>query len=212
MRVNKNSLQVPWEADYRKKGRLYGGSPRQLPALPSGTRVLDLGCGDGKSLVAMLDSGWQVTATDFSPAAAFLARDAAGKGASADLVIGDALLLPFRNNTFDAVTAIHLLGHCFPDGLRTISCEIDRVLRPNGSIYVVVFSQQDFRNCTGTEVGRALYVRGNGIMTRYFTEPEVSLMFPEYTVQILERSEWTLRIRGKGYPRSEIVALFSKPG
>lgn len=212
MPVNKDSLQASWEADYLMKGRLYGGSPRALPAFPSGTRVLDLGCGDGKSLVSMLDSGWRVTATDFSPAAVSLARDAAGRRASAAFVIGDALQLPFRDNTFDAVTAIHLLGHCFPDGLRTISCEIDRVLRPGGTFYVVVFSQQDFRYGTGTEVGPAMYVRGNCILTRYFTEPEVSLMFPEYTVQSIERNEWTLRIRGCGYPRSEIVTLFSKPG
>lgn len=212
MPVNRDSLQASWEADFRTKGRLYGGSPRELPAFPCGAQVLDLGCGDGKSLVSMLDSGWHVTATDFSPAAVSLARDAAGRRVSAAFIIGDALLLPFRDTTFDAVTAIHLLGHCYPAELRSVSREIDRVLRPGGSIYVVVFSQQDFRCGTGKKDGPALYVRGNGIMTRYFMEPEVSSIFPGYSVQSVERSEWKLCVRGRGYPRSEIVALFSKPG
>ncbi|AGB02742.1 class I SAM-dependent methyltransferase [Methanoregula formicica] len=212
MPVNKDSLQASWEADYRTKGRLYGGSARELPPFPSGTRVLDLGCGDGKSVVSMLDSGWHVTATDFSPAAVSLARDAAGRRGSAVFVVGDALLLPFRDTTFDAVTAIHLLGHCYSDTLRIVSREIDRVLRPGGSIYAVVFSQQDFRCGTGKETGPAMYVRGNGIMTRYFTEPEVSLVFPGYSIRSIERCEWMLRVRGREYLRSEIVALFSKPG
>jgi len=212
MPVNKESLQASWEEDYRKKGRLYGGSPRELPAFPSGTRVLDLGCGDGKSLVSMLDSGWHVTATDFSPAAVSLAREAAGRRESAGFVVGDALLLPFRDTMFDGVTVIHVLGHCNPDDLRTVSREIDRVLRPGGYIYTVVFSQQDFRCGTGKGAGPSTYVRGNGIMTRYFTEPDVSRIFPGYSVQFIERCEWMLHIRGREYSRSEIVALFSKPG
>lgn len=211
MPVNRQSQQASWETDYRKKGRLYGGSPRKLPAFPSGTRVLDLGCGDGKSLVAMLNSGWQVTAADFSPAAVSLARNAAGNGAPADLVVADTLRLPFRNSSFDAVTAIHLLGHSFLNDLQHISREIDRVLRPGGSIYMVVFSQQDFRCGKGEETGTATYVRGNGIMTRYFTEPEVIMIFPEYTLQSVEHIEWALRVRGREYPRSEIAGLFSKP-
>jgi len=211
MPVNKHSLQASWEADYRKKGRLYGGSARELPPFPSGTRILDLGCGDGKSLVSMLDSGWHVTATDFSPAAVSLARDAAGRRGSAVFVVGDALLLPFRDMTFDVVTAIHVLGHCCPDELRTVSREIDRVLRPGGNIYAVVFSQQDFRYGTGKELGPATYIRGNGIMIRYFMEPDITRIFPKYSVQSVERSEWTLRVRGREYFRSEIVALFSKP-
>ncbi|PKG33918.1 class I SAM-dependent methyltransferase [Methanoregula sp.] len=211
MPVNRESQQASWEADYRKKGRLYGGSPRKLPAFSSGTRVLDLGCGDGKSLVAMLNSGWRVTAADFSPAALSLARNAAGNRAPADLVVADAIRLPFRNSSFDAVTAIHLLGHSPLDGLQHISWEIDRVLRPGGSIYVVVFSQQDFRCGNGKETGRATYFRGNGIMTRYFTEPEVTRIFTEYTLQSVEHIEWALRVRGREYPRSEIACLFSKP-
>jgi len=212
MPMNRDLLQASWEADYQKKGRLYGGSPRELPAFPSGTRVLDLGCGDGKSLVSMLDSGWYVTATDFSPAAVSLARDAVGRSETVDYVVADASPLPFRDNSFEAVTAIHLLGHCVPEGLYHISREIDRVLQPGGSIYVVIFSQQDFRCGTGAEIGPAMYVRGNGILTRYFTEPEVTQIFPEYTVEMIEHIEWTLRIRGSEYPRSEVAALFSKPG
>ncbi len=211
MPMNKESLQASWEADYRKKGRLYGGSPRQLPAFPPGSKVLDLGCGDGKSLVSMEDKGWHVTAVDFSPAAVSLARDVGGNPANVDCIVADALQLPIRKNSFDIVTAIHLLGHVSVDGLRCISREIDRVLRPGGTMYAVVFSQQDFRCGTGTEIGPTTYARGNRIITRYFSEPDVIAIFPDYIVRTVEHIEWTLRVRGREYPRSEITFLFSKP-
>lgn len=211
MPVNQDSMQAAWEADYRKKGRLYGGSPRELPPFPEGTRILDCGCGDGKSLVSMLNHSWQVTAADFSPVAVSLAKKAAGTTASADYCVADALHLPFRDRAFDGVTAIHLLGHCSRDDLRQVSCEIDRVLRPGGTLYVVVFSQEDFRSGTGTEIEPATYIRGNGILTRYFTEKEIPEIFPGYSATSVSRPEWTLRVRGREYLRSEIAALFSKP-
>jgi len=42
------------------------------------SRVLDVGCGTGKSFTPLLDRGWEVTACDISPSMAALARERAG--------------------------------------------------------------------------------------------------------------------------------------
>ena len=54
-----------WDSDYSTRGRLWGGGVRNLPDLPEGTRVLELGCGDGKTLSAMPRS-WRIAALDIS--------------------------------------------------------------------------------------------------------------------------------------------------
>jgi len=58
-------MRAAWDLGYRRGGRKYGGAPRDLPSLFEGTRVLEVGCGDGKSLLAMAGRGWDIVATDF---------------------------------------------------------------------------------------------------------------------------------------------------
>jgi SAM-dependent methyltransferase len=45
---------------------------------PGASRVLDVGCGTGKSFKPLLDRGWEVTACDISASMAALARERAG--------------------------------------------------------------------------------------------------------------------------------------
>lgn len=46
-----------------------------------GRRLLDVGCGTGKSFLPMLERGWEVTACDISPSMLDLARAKVGSGA-----------------------------------------------------------------------------------------------------------------------------------
>ena len=64
----------PWDEDYARRGILWSGAIRDLPDLPLRSRVLELGCGNGKTLFAMLQRGWDVTAIDFAPKAVLLCR------------------------------------------------------------------------------------------------------------------------------------------
>lgn len=65
-----------------------------------GRRLLDVGCGTGKSFLPMLDRGWEVTACDISPAMVELARGKAGERAR--LAVADMRELP-RFGEFDLV-------------------------------------------------------------------------------------------------------------
>jgi SAM-dependent methyltransferase len=69
----------------------------------AGDRLLDIGCGTGKSFIPMLAKGWLVTACDVSPR--MLARARAKVGKSACLELADMRDLP-RLGTFDLVWAL----------------------------------------------------------------------------------------------------------
>src|SRR3954453_21014515 len=58
-----------------------------------GRRLLDIGCGTGKSFMPMLARGYEVTACDISPGMVSRARQAA-KGTGADVLVADARELP----------------------------------------------------------------------------------------------------------------------
>jgi SAM-dependent methyltransferase len=68
-----------------------------------GHRLLDVGCGTGKSFLPMLERGWEVTACDISPS--MLARARAKAGESVQLSVADMRKLPDFGE-FDLVWAL----------------------------------------------------------------------------------------------------------
>lgn len=68
-----------------------------------GNRLLDVGCGTGKSFVPMLPRGWEVTGCDISPSMLGFAREKAG--GAVRLEVADMLALP-KFGEFDLVWAL----------------------------------------------------------------------------------------------------------
>jgi SAM-dependent methyltransferase len=158
----------------------------------------------------MVHRDWCVTAIDFSPRATLMARAIARDGAGTEVVVADARTIPFQNGSFDGVAANHILAHGLAADRCRIARELCRVLRHGGQLWFCDFSTGDFRNGTGHEAEPGTFVRGNGILTHYFTDNEVAGLFPGLDLISLRRHDWTLRVRGKDYARSEISALFRK--
>jgi SAM-dependent methyltransferase len=115
--------------------------------LPTGGRVLDLGCGPSHFWVENVDripGGWEVTLADFSPGMLQQALDNLGDRCR-DFRFGvvDAQAIPFGGGRFDAVIANHMLYHV-PDRPRALS-EICRVLKPGGRLYAATNGQAHMR-------------------------------------------------------------------
>jgi SAM-dependent methyltransferase len=68
-----------------------------------GRRLLDVGCGTGKSFLPMLERGWRVTACDISPSMLELARTKAGD--AVELSVADMRELP-KFGEFDLVWSL----------------------------------------------------------------------------------------------------------
>src|SRR3954454_8057339 len=96
-----------------------------------GSRLLDLGCGTGKSFMPMLERGYEVTGCDLSPAMVERAREAAG--GRADVLVADARDLPLLGR-FDLVTSLDdALSYVLSDEeLGMTFAGVARNLRPGG--------------------------------------------------------------------------------
>jgi demethylmenaquinone methyltransferase / 2-methoxy-6-polyprenyl-1,4-benzoquinol methylase len=97
-----------------------------------GERVLDVCCGTGDLALAGLIAGGRVTGLDFSER---MLERAARKSRSVEWVHGDALALPFADESFDAVTVGFGVRNLedVARGLR----EFRRVVRPRGRLGVL---------------------------------------------------------------------------
>ena len=113
--------------------------------LRRGERFLDLGAGRGRHLFEGMRRGAQVTALDYSAAdlkdavavaGAMLAGNEVTEEVWAGAVNGDALQLPFADDTFDRIVVSEVLEHIWDDE-RAIT-EVVRVLRPGGRMAATV--------------------------------------------------------------------------
>lgn len=110
-----------------------------------GTKVIDVGCGAGRHSFEAYRRGADVIAFDQNAEeladvdTMLQAMGQAGeapKSAKAQVVVGDALALPYPDATFDAVIASEILEH-IPEDDAAIA-ELIRVLRPGGTLAVTV--------------------------------------------------------------------------
>jgi SAM-dependent methyltransferase len=93
-------------------------------------RCLDLGCGTGRAIPALVRAGWSVVGTDASGDQLEAARE--HTSADAELVQADAHDLPFEDGVFDAV--ISILTHTDFDDVTRAFTEANRVLRTGGTL------------------------------------------------------------------------------
>ncbi len=167
-----------WEKDYKMRGELWRGpflSFSFQDFLPAGAKVLELGCGDGKTLASLISNGFKTTGIDVSPSAIKLARKKVGR--KAKLIVGNICDLPFSANSFDAVVAVHVLDHLSSIERRKAVIEIARVLKKGGLIFFQGFSQNDFRFGNGELVERNTFRRKNNVWYHYFSIAEVKRLF-----------------------------------
>ena len=105
-----------------------------VPVLTAGMSLLDVGCGPGSVTLdlARLVSPGQVVGCDSAPEALEAARAtaAASEDTVTRFVVGDALGLPFDDDSFDVVHAHQVLHH-MSDPAQALR-EMARVARPGG--------------------------------------------------------------------------------
>jgi SAM-dependent methyltransferase len=235
-------LRDAWDTGYRTRGRIWGGSPGFIPPLPASGRVLELGCGDGKTLSFLVSSGTGmppgVIEQPASAGSLMNAPDAGLRGQPGDgskmTPVPDSGISrpasgPFPVEIIGVDFSLEALCLCrgrtefgpvrfvAADArclpFRDGTCSLVlMLLSPGGSMYFAGFARGDMRAGKGVEVEPCTFRRNDGTITHYFAEDEVKELFTALNPVRVETRKWELRVRGVSHPRAEIDAWFTKEG
>lgn len=184
----------------RREGPSYEANTHWLvPYIPmmrgqNVTRVLEIGCGSGTDTKVLVDEGFEVTATDFSPTALHLVREHLP---DVPLLLHDVREpFPFGNGSFDLILA-SLSLHYFDDlTTRRIARELKRLLRPRGLFLYRVNSTADATYGEGQwDLLEKDFFYQNGINRRYFSIDSCRSTFQGWEEIMLE--EKTIDYFGK---------------
>jgi SAM-dependent methyltransferase len=119
---------------YRGRRRIIRAELDRIPLGPA-ARVLDAGCGSGRTLEELADYG--------DPSGIELDEDAAGLAMArgiAEVQVGRLEQLPWRSETFDLITCLDVIEH-IPDD-RVALGELRRVCKPGGFMLLTVPAYQ----------------------------------------------------------------------
>jgi MPBQ/MSBQ methyltransferase len=115
-----------------------------LDKLPTGTTVLDVGCGiGGSSRILAKDYGFAVTGITISSQQVQRAQELTANGLDVKFQVDDAMALSFSDASFDVVWSIEAGPH-MPDKA-VFAKELMRVLNPGGVLVVADWNQRDER-------------------------------------------------------------------
>jgi cyclopropane fatty-acyl-phospholipid synthase-like methyltransferase len=150
--------------------------------IPSGSSVLEIGCGSGRDAVFLASQGCRVTATDGSDAMLQAARQNLPKGAERNVSFLPALFPltedhPLLKHTFDAITAIAVLMHIPDSELFSFACQVKALLKEKG-IFFCSFSSGErkekddrfFENRTPEEVQHLFEGQGLRLLAKEATK------------------------------------------
>jgi SAM-dependent methyltransferase len=116
-------------------------------------RVIDLGCGNGRTLVWNRDRWGHAVGVDVSP---FFAEEAAR---DVDLVLGDLRRLPFPDGAFTKACTLDVLEHLTRDTVEAVLREAARVLEPGGMLFVYSHVRRNSRLAIGLRLINRLAAR-----------------------------------------------------
>lgn len=105
------------------------------------SKVLEVGCGNGRIFSYLKDKNIEYTGIDNSEKLINIANSNYGDIKNARFMLGSALDLPFVSDSFDYVISVAVLHHIPSDDNRTIMMhEAKRVVKSDGQVIVTVWN------------------------------------------------------------------------
>lgn len=218
---------LAWDGEYKRKGKLWRGVAEIEDiegSLQRNSKILEIGCGNGKTLVQLLEGGYDAVGIDIS-------REALKLG-QAIAFTGDARYLPFLNSSFDAVVCRFVLEHLYEGERAQAAAEIRRVLRQSGLLFLRAFSTEDMRCSLSQERWRECQLpngiqslkfasellsseqntfrRTSGIICHYFTEFELINLLRKFQILSFEVNREKKIFDGKEYLRASFCVTAAK--
>jgi len=148
---------------------------RFVAYLPSGGKILDIGCGSGRDSKIFCDKGFQTVGIDFSSNLLEIAKK---KAPGAEFHLMDIEKLQFPPASFDGAWACHSLLHIPKKGLPAVLQAIHALLKEKGTFYLT------FKKGLGEVLEKDLRYGDYEKFWSYYDEEELK--------QLLESAHFTL--------------------
>lgn len=176
-----------------------------INSMHEGKTVLELGCGIGMDTFSMAKNGLKVTALDLTEIGVSTAKNRFQKcNFEGSFLVGDAGLLPIKDNSFDYVYSFGVLHHA-ANTEKTIT-EVYRVLRPGGEARIMLYHRHSINEIVH-RITRVPFEDKDELcpVVRRFTTQEVKSMFKQFS-KINLRLEY---VYGEGY--GKLFSMTPKP-
>lgn len=166
-------LKVSEKRSFLDKLRPAKTVPDVVPYVEAGS-ALDIGCGNGKYLLRLQSIGWKCQGVEFNDKAVSICRSN-----GLNVFHGDLVSANFDSESFDFVTAHHLIEHA-PDPHELVR-EISRITKPGGSVLIRTPNSESLgRSWFGTywfanEVPRHIFL---------YSEKNLRLLASEYNLRL----------------------------
>jgi len=160
-----------WNKIFKSEGRVYFEPQEDMPSLlklfkkNNIRKVLDLGCGSGRHIVYFAKNGFDAYGFDVAPIGLKMTKAwLKQEGLSAHLKLGSFLQkLPYKNNFFGAIVAVQAISHGRIENIRKLIKEMERILKPNGFIFVAFTQRSSVKNWHVGSIYKERFVGDDGV-------------------------------------------------
>ena len=206
-----SNYPLAWNNSYERKGQQWRGRfdiTRYEYYLDMKGKVLELGSGVGNTAGQIIGKAGSITCLDIAESSF---RTVPMKELAAGKVVGDARQMPLNDRTFSTVMCRHVLTHARHGDEILIMGEMERVLAPGGTVFIEVFTPADMRYGKGEEIELDTFLRGDGLVWRFFTEAELKELIENagLDVQKIEVLARKVRHDGVEHQRESVVIIAS---
>jgi SAM-dependent methyltransferase len=182
-----------WNAIFAEKGLVFPNPHQEMPRFTAllqeqdARTILDLGCGTGRHLLYLAQQGFAVSGIDSAPTALAISQQRLHeRGLTAELRLQDIFdRLPYPDGAFEALLSTQVIHHARLIQIQALVQEIERILKPNGLIFITVPRlQNQATRFQPLEPGTFLPLDGReaGLLHHYFTKEELVDLFGHFRV------------------------------
>lgn len=161
--------------------------------------ILEVGCGDGRSLKQLLPITKNLVGIDHDKTAVDLAKKNFKNNSEVKMLLQNAKKLKFKDNSFDFVICMTTFANFGKDKFRILK-EMKRVVKKKGFILISVFSEDAFkermkiykklkapiRKIKGTTVIFADSLGDGDNISEQFSKEELATIFDKVKLKIIE--------------------------
>jgi len=172
--------------------------------------VLDLGCGAGRHVMYLAESGFKTHGADLSDRGLKLTKKRLkSRKIDAEIIKCDMNSLPYIQSCFDAVVCVQTIYHQTLKGIQKTVSEIHRILKKGGLLLANFHSKRSSKYGKGIEVEENTFMQENGpekgVLHHFFDENELRALLGHFRVDFEVREK-----KVDSYLRSRFIVLAEK--